>query len=891
YCRAVANLGIQAAEALDYAHESGVIHRDIKPPNLIVDGGGHLWITDFGLASTRNDTGLTMTGDIVGTLRYMSPEQALAKRVPVDHRTDIYSLAVTLYELLTLKQAFPGDDPAAIMSEIAFKEPARPRALNRATPVALETILLKADRYATAKDLADDLRRFLEDRPIHARRPGVAKRAAQWARRHRPVVWAAATVLVLAVLGLATGTVLLARKHNEVEVARGQAQSDYERADRNLEKARRLVRSMLTRVANEMENQPHMEELRTKLAEEALEFHLDFLQQKSDEPGVRYELAQAHRAVADIYTFLGRPETVEEAYNDAFEVLEDLVSDFPDVADYQGELAAGAQNLGLWYRDHDRTEEAETTLRRAVALWERGLATTRRKPDPRAPEGYFLLYLSGCTSALGGLLHDIGKPEEAMVAHERSLAIGEELVAEDPKDIRYLSNLAGTLLELGHRLRERGRHEEAEKKFRRLLDLQQQVVGEEPSPRNRSDHSKGWKMLGILLRETQRPDEAERSYKEAISILTPLVRDFPFTHSYRFQLGDAYTNLVPVYTDMGKLKEAQQAADQAIEIFRKLADDHPEIPEYGFRLGQAHGEMARVYTLLGRSGLATKESGRSVEILDDLADELGNQLEYRGQRAISYFNHAADLLQSDPKRAGELLVRCIAMERALVRDYPGSPGDELRLSGALSVLAAFVLKPAGQRDDAESAFVEAIDLGKGLVERHPGVPIYSHQLSSTYSRYAGLLMEVDRSRDALHACREAVRLAPKNPNFLNSLAWLLATCPDPAVRDAREAVKLAQLAVEQVPGHWPAWNTLGVALCRAGMWNDAIPALKKSMELTSGGSACDWFFLAMAKHKLGQTDAGEWYDKADAWMEKHKPDDEELQRLRAEAEEVLGIKK
>jgi tetratricopeptide (TPR) repeat protein/tRNA A-37 threonylcarbamoyl transferase component Bud32 len=730
FCRAVAHLGIQAADALDYAHESGVIHRDIKPPNLIIDSGGHLWITDFGLASTRNDTGLTVTGDIVGTVRYMSPEQALAKRVPVDHRTDIYSLAVTLYELLTLEQAFPGDDPRIVMQEVAFKEPPRPRALNTATPRELETILLKAmskdpiDRYATAKDLADDLRRFLEDRPIHARRPGVAKRAAQWARRHKPVVWAAATVFVLAVMGLAIGTVLLARKHDEVEAARRQAQSSYERAERNLEKARRLVDSMLTRVADEMENLPHMEELRTQLLEEALEFHLDFLQQKSDDPVVRYKLAQAHRAVADIYVYLGRPESVEEAYHDAFEVLEDLVSDFPDVAEYQDELAAVAQNLGVWYWHHDRTEEAETTLLLAIALWERGLATTRRKPDPRAPEGYFLLHMSGCTSALGGLLHDIGKPDEAMAAHVRSLAIGEDLVAKDPKDIRYLRNLAGTLLELGHRSRERGRHEEAEKKFRRLLDLQKQIVGEDPSPRNRHDHSKGWQGLGIVLRETRRPDEAERSYKEAISILNALVRDFPFTHSYRFQLGDAYTNLVPVYTDMGKLEEARQAAGQAIEIFRKLVDDHPEIPKYGFRLGRAHGEMARVYHLLRQPGLATKENARSVKILDDLADELGNKLEYRGQRAISYANHAADFLQSDPKRAKELLLKCIAMERNLVKDYPDAPEEEMRLSGMLSTLAYHVLKPAGESGESESAFQEAIKLGKGLVEKHPGVPIY-----------------------------------------------------------------------------------------------------------------------------------------------------------------------
>src|SRR5207253_7782442 len=98
FFRTAANLGVQAAEALEHAHSLGVVHRDIKPANLLVDGRGHLWITDFGLAHCQSQAGLTMTGDLLGTLRYMSPEQALAKRVMVDHRTDIYSLGATLYE-------------------------------------------------------------------------------------------------------------------------------------------------------------------------------------------------------------------------------------------------------------------------------------------------------------------------------------------------------------------------------------------------------------------------------------------------------------------------------------------------------------------------------------------------------------------------------------------------------------------------------------------------------------------------------------------------------------------------------------------------------------------------------------------------------------------------
>jgi serine/threonine protein kinase len=204
YFRRVAEWGEQAAEALDHAHQTGIVHRDVKPGNLMIDARGHLWVTDFGLAHVQQgEASLTMTGDLVGTLRYMSPEQALAQRVLIDHRTDVYSLGVTLYELLTLEPAFAGNDRQEVLRQIAFEEPKPPRRRNRAVPAELETIMLKAmeknpqDRYATAKDLADDLRRFLEDKPIRARRASWRQVARKWARRHQPVVGAAVAVLLV----------------------------------------------------------------------------------------------------------------------------------------------------------------------------------------------------------------------------------------------------------------------------------------------------------------------------------------------------------------------------------------------------------------------------------------------------------------------------------------------------------------------------------------------------------------------------------------------------------------------------------------------------------------------------------------------------------------------
>ena len=187
----MAGWGNQVAEGLAYAHERGVIHRDIKPSNLILDGQNVVWITDFGLARRMEDPSLTHTGTIVGTPRYMSPEQAEAAARPIDHRTDIYSLGVSLYKMLTCRPAFDGATPLDIVMQIISRDPPSPRALNPAIPRDLNTIVQKAmarhaeDRYQTAAELAEDLRRFLKMEPIKARRTGPIGRTIRWCRAIR----------------------------------------------------------------------------------------------------------------------------------------------------------------------------------------------------------------------------------------------------------------------------------------------------------------------------------------------------------------------------------------------------------------------------------------------------------------------------------------------------------------------------------------------------------------------------------------------------------------------------------------------------------------------------------------------------------------------------------
>ena len=238
YYREVARLGAQAAEALAYAHAQGVLHRDIKPSNLLLDTQGTLWITDFGLAKAEDSDDLTHTGDLVGTLRYMAPERLRGR---ADPRSDVYALGATLYELLALRPAFADSDRLELMERIAREVPPSPRRDEPRIPRDLETIVRKAmardpaDRYRSATELAEDLHRFLGDRPIRARRASPLEGLWRWARRNRLVAGLAASIAMLLVL-FAVGASLAAFRMGR---DRDQART----AER--ERTRQLARSLL----------------------------------------------------------------------------------------------------------------------------------------------------------------------------------------------------------------------------------------------------------------------------------------------------------------------------------------------------------------------------------------------------------------------------------------------------------------------------------------------------------------------------------------------------------------------------------------------------------------------------------------------------------------------
>jgi serine/threonine protein kinase/WD40 repeat protein len=199
YYSGVARIGIQVAEALAYAHSRGILHRDIKPSNILLDLAGTAWVADFGLAKAEGDS-ITRTGDIVGTIRYMAPERFKGSG---DVRSDVYALGMTLYELLTLTSPFPATDHLTLIRQVTSLEPRRPRSFDRRLPADLETVVLKAidkdpsRRYQSAAELGDDLRRFLDLRPIKARQTSWLERTWRWCRRNPIVATTSTAILVL----------------------------------------------------------------------------------------------------------------------------------------------------------------------------------------------------------------------------------------------------------------------------------------------------------------------------------------------------------------------------------------------------------------------------------------------------------------------------------------------------------------------------------------------------------------------------------------------------------------------------------------------------------------------------------------------------------------------
>ena len=572
------------------------MHRDIKPANLLLDVQGNLWITDFGLARLQDDAGLTITGDLLGTLRYMSPEQALAKRGYLDHRTDIYSLGATLYELVTLRPAIDGQDRQEVLRKIAQDEPTPLRRINPAIPRELETILLKAmnkepvSRYATAQEMADDLRRFMEHKPIKARRPSLVERAAKWSRRHRMAVTTAFVFLLLAVVTLAASTILIARQQREVEKQR-------DLAYRQRQHARQAVDGMYTRVAEEwIANQPQLEHLQREFLLEALRFYQGFSQEDANEPTELKGKALAYLRVGDVQRKLGQKDEAEEAYLRALKLFEDLATNFPTLAEHRAELSVTHHSRGTLFLATGRLEESEQALRRALTIRE-GLWTE----FPTILD--YGAQLAETQIAVGVLFRTRSQFKDAEEMHRRAEEIGRYLVVHQPRSAAYRCSLAKTLTSLGvlMDMDQSRRLDEAESCHREAIKMLEALVNESPRAfRDRQNLMVALNNLGTLLVNLDKYAESEQFLVNGRQLARHLEAEFPNMPESKASLAQLSSNLGIVFKETGRLVDAEQAHREALVERRKLLDSQPGVPRYHSDVGASLNNLANVLQEQGK---------------------------------------------------------------------------------------------------------------------------------------------------------------------------------------------------------------------------------------------------------------------------------------------------
>src|SRR5262245_21716884 len=391
--RFVARLGVAVAEALAHAHEHGVLHRDIKPSNLLLDRQGTVWVTDFGLAKEGQET-FTESGEMLGTLRYLAPERFSGQ---IDERGDVYSLGATLYELVNLRPVHDDPDRAQLMAAILHHEPARSRQLDARVPRDLETIVLKAlakdpaHRYATARALVYDLRRFLDDAPIQARRASLVERGWRWCRRNPGI----AVTSTAAVVALLIGLGIALWQWQRAEDAAQRAEENATQAKKDFEMAFQAIDQMLGGVSDDhLMSFPYRDTTRVARLQDAVRLYRNLLQGKEARPEVRLALARAHCWLGQVHSGANDQQQSLRDYNEALALVEDLPPTEANDVEHRRLAAVIYTYRGNVKVLQQQIADAETDYRQALVRWDALSAECPDAPPIAVGRTFTLLYLN-----------------------------------------------------------------------------------------------------------------------------------------------------------------------------------------------------------------------------------------------------------------------------------------------------------------------------------------------------------------------------------------------------------------------------------------------------------------------------------------------------------------
>jgi eukaryotic-like serine/threonine-protein kinase len=701
---------LDVCNAIEYAHARGVLHRDIKPGNIIVGKHGETLVVDWGLAKARGSAGAagspderpltpssasgsaeTLPGRALGTPAYMSPEQARGDMEQLGPRSDVYGLGATLYCVLTGRPPFEDGDIGAILTAVQRGEFVPPHQVNPNLDRALDAVCIKAmalqpeARYSTPKTLAEDIERWMADEPVSAWREPASRRARRWARRNRTAVTSAAVAVIAGIIGLSAVLAVESRANAALKTAN----SDLAIANAKVSKA-----NLDLHAANAREHQ-------------------------------RFDLA-----MKAIKVFHG-------------EVSADLLLKEKQFEQLRNKLLRGAADF---YGELERLLQGQSDLASHAAL-------------------------GRAYDELGELTAKIGNVPEALTVHRKALAVRRGLAAASSSDSGAAVDVARSLVAIGRLRAETGEPTGALSSYDEASSLLGRLAGPGTmidSIRGENARVEYWR--GSALYQIGRRQEALAAFERARSVLVALAAAHPKVVDYHRLLSWCDNDTGNLLTDEGNTPGALTAYERSLQTKQRIAEDHSDVAEYQRDLAIAIQNIANVYSQTGKLNEALVKYDLARVIRQRVATD--NPAVTLLQRDLAGSYQAIGVFLSQTGRLAEALAanqRSLAIHHELAAGNPAVTDFQADLTRSYRLLGR-LLEQTARPDEALAAFEHARRILERLVVANPGVTQFQSDLASSHLGTGWLLYLTHRQTDALAAYDQArtvyQTLIEAHPNYL-----------------------------------------------------------------------------------------------------------------------------
>lgn len=676
---------IHVCQALEYAHSRGVIHRDLKPGNIMLGDYGETLVVDWGLAKTLDEDAFqtdvttmppvqaskrasstsTQIGRVVGTPSFMSPEQAAGRLDALGPNSDIYSLGATLYQLLTSKPPFLGSEEQ-VLGNVQLGRFPKPRELNPRVPRPLEAICLKAmarmpdERYQSAKELASDLERFMADERVTAYREPLLASVWRWTRNHKSLVISSALALTTAVAALSISVVQLQSANTRVRASRDQAQASFKEAERqrkiaetNFGLARDAVQEYFVTVSEEtLLKQPGMQPLRDALLKQALVYYQKFLEDRAEDPLLKADVAQAYFYTGKITESIDSPAKALPHYEDAAELQKELLQESPDdkeqLSCYGHTLnAIGRANLLL-----GKFDESRSSFERAAETREK--IAENYPEDIEAARVYANSVMNIGTTRLGQ-----GDFDTAIPLLERAQMIRlAHAGASDTTDAKLQRDLGKGYYQLALLQKRLGNAKLAENNCLTAIDTFERLLIADPNEMSyQRSLALSHRMMGDFMRGSGKTEMAIEYFQLAAKSLEELSARNPEVLQYSAELAGVYMNLGQQLDLIQNPAAALENMEQASGILRDLSAQAPAVQSYRLDLGVALREAGKLSADAGELDDAIARLNNSKDVLSQLVKENLSKALYTSELQITNDELARVMVlieeQSDAEKSSE----------------------------------------------------------------------------------------------------------------------------------------------------------------------------------------------------------------------------------------------